>query len=235
MFILLFFVILFVLFFITEILIYTDILDNKRDNGYDTYISTRPLKCCILLTMYIGTDISRRLLYENRVNRWLNETNFEIFVIDSSGNYINQINPRLYQYCFEQNSEFSPTNPSIYERDSLLKAFDYFDFKEYDIIFKVTGKYFIPELKNVVKNIPYNTDFVLQNISSNDYQHTEIVGFKIQSIKSVLNLITINITFEMALYEIVQSKKYKCYRLPILKLDAFTERGDGSVLKELYI
>ena len=38
---------------------------------------------------------------------------------------------------------------------------------------------------------------------------------------------------EETIYNIVKSKKYKCYRLPPLKLDNFVERGDGIILKKL--
>ena len=223
----------FLLFFsLAYIIIYNN--ENYVPSIPISKVNMKPLNCCILLTMYIGDDIERKNIYENRVNRWLNETNFDIFVVDSSGKYLNQTSPRLHQFSFKQESEFAKINPSEYEKDSILKALDYFgnDILKYDMIFKITGKYFIPGLERKIKNIPSNAQIVLQNKTITHGQNTEIIGIRSDIINQIISQI-IHKSFEETIYNIVKSKKYKCYRLPPLKLDNFVERGDGIILKKL--
>ena len=238
------------------------ILYNRKKIPYipTSKINNKPLKCCILLTMYIGNDESRRKIYENNVKRWLEETNLEIFTVDSSGKYINQTNPRLHQFSFNQNTDFVASNPSIYEKNSILYALDYFcnDILKFDMIFKVTGKYFIPGIEKKFKYIPSNAEIVLQNRTDTAWpygQNTEIIGIRSDIIKKIISKINTfhkkfqdfkgdistiatnkyNETslFEKTIYNIVNSGKYKCYRFHPLKLDTFSARGDGSVLKYL--
>ena len=222
------------------IIIYTlKILFNanlpKKDDYLPLYMNDNPVKCCILLTMYIGDDITRRSIYEDRVKKWLEQTNFEIFVVDSSGQYLNQKNKRLHQYSFKQEKQFARSNPTIYERDSILNAFEYFKnyFINFDIIFKVTGKYFIPNLENQLKYIPKDAELILQNRSDTYGQNTEIIGIKTSLIKPIISLLNSRNNFETTISKI--KNNYKYYRLPSLKLNDYTKRGDSRILKELFI
>ena len=185
-------------------------------------------KCCILLTMYVKNNVE---LYEKRVKRWLDETEFDIFIVDSSGIGINQKNERLKQFVFEQDLKFNHVSVSVSEKNSILKASEYFnELLNYDIIFKITGKYFIPEFKSIIKTIPNDTDIVFQHLEITHGQNTELVGFKSELFIDIINEITENKTFEDVMYDIKISNKYKTYRFPMLKLDEYTNRSDGSTL-----
>jgi hypothetical protein len=178
--------------------------------------------------MYVKNNVE---LYEKRVKRWLDETEFDIFIVDSSGIGINQKNERLKQFVFEQDLKFNHVSVSVSEKNSILKASEYFnELLNYDIIFKITGKYFIPEFKSIIKTIPNDTDIVFQHLEITHGQNTELVGFKSELFIDIINEITENKTFEDVMYDIKISNKYKTYRFPMLKLDEYTNRSDGSTL-----
>ena len=74
------------------------------------------------------------------------------------------------------------------EKNSLEKAFAHFtELDSYDLVFKVTGKYFCPDFMDNYKNIPPNMDFVLQSIGQKGYQHTELVGIRPSIFREVIN------------------------------------------------
>jgi hypothetical protein len=189
-------------------------------------LNLKPLKCCILLTMYIE---NREDIYYPIVNRWLNETNLDIYIVDSSNKGLSIIHPRLHQFKFKQNDKYTLNNRSNYEITSILKAVDYFKFKE-DMVIKVTGKYFIPKLESTIPYIP-DADIVLQYRTDTHGQNTEIVGIKSKFITTILNKFVTDDAFETFMYNI--KYRYKSYRLPFLKLDQYVKRGDGSELKFL--
>ena len=186
-------------------------------------------KCCVLLTMYVKNNPE---IYEKRVHKWLNNTNLDIYIVDSSGIGINQKHERLRQYIFEQESEFSNYSVSVCEKNSILKAIEYFeeDFLKYNIVFKITGKYFIPDFEEIITQIPENIEVVLQKLTITHGQNTEIVGFKPEIIREIIEFITPDLSFEKTMYIINTLPKYKKYRLPRLKLDDYTKRSDGSIL-----
>lgn len=229
------------LFFVLLTIIILSILFIKNIYDYDScykidsyYINKYPLKCCVLLTMYIGGNIKRKQTYLHRINRWLNETSFDIYTVESSGELLNIIHPRLKQFTFIQGEEFKG-NSTILERNSLLKAHNYFknDFKKYDIILKITAKYFIPSLESLIKHIKPDTELLFQysHSKSNNIQNTEITGYKSNIFYDITNRITNKGIYESQIEK--YSKKYKTYRLPKLYLEEFTERGDGIILKYL--
>jgi hypothetical protein len=174
-------------------------------------------------------------MYEKRVHRWLNNTDLDIYIVDSSGIGINQKHERLHQYVFEQDLEISKNSVSVCEKNSILKAIEYFkeDFLKYNIVFKITGKYFIPDFEEIITQIPENIEVVLQNLTITHGQNTEIVGFKPEIIREIIEFIANGFSFENTMYIINTLPKYKKYRLPRIKLDDYTKRSDNSILYEL--
>ena len=187
------------------------------------------IKCCIFLTMYVKNNVE---LYEKRVKRWLDDTDFDIFVVDSSGVGIKQSNERLKQYVFTQNPNFERVSVSESEKNSILNAIEYFndDFLEYDIIFKITGKYFIPNFDYVITNIPDDTDIVFQNLQITHGQNTELIGFRPELIKDIILNISHEKSFENVMREVQYNNEYTKYRFQPLILDEYAKRTDGSTL-----
>lgn len=187
-----------------------------------------PLKCCILLTMYVK---NRENLYTNIVNRWLNETNLDIYIVDSSNKGISINHPRLFQYKFEQLENFAVKNPSIYEVNSILEAIRHFNFKNYDMVIKITGKYFIPQLETCIDYLP-KSDIILQYRTDTNGQNTEILAIKPSLIYDVISGYRNN---QSCLENFICNIKnnYNSYRFYSFKLDSLVKRSDGSVLNFL--
>ena len=93
----------------------------------------------VIFSMYIGEQKERRDVYENRVKRWLDETScIDFYTTDSSNNYLffdkktgkptshYYNDPRLHQFAFQQDNKFQSGNPSVPERNALLKALEHF-------------------------------------------------------------------------------------------------------------
>jgi len=207
-------------------------------------------KFCILFTMYIGDTKERRDVYENRIARWLDEsTGIDLYTVDSSGKELflddktnlitspHYFDPRLHQFSFKQPSAFQSGNPSMPEKRAMLKAIKHFkkEFSTYDIIFKITGKYFIPNFVNLIKfnTIPKDIDIVFQYRQETHGQNTEVIGFSPRIFESVVNRINDQKGFEDVVAEIRISKTYRTHRLDKLPLDSFTKRSDGSILRYL--
>ena len=212
-------------------------LINKKINYINNNIKHNT-KVCILLTMYIKDD--RKDLYKNITNQWLNNTNFDIFIVNSSGLSLDIIHPRLKQFSFKQNINFVEKEPSFIEIQSILNSLEYFkkDFTNYDIIIKITGKYFIPDLENIIKYIPKNTNIILQNQDFTHGQNSEIFGFKTQIFYNIFNSIKNDYPMEYILYNIREYKNefYNIFKLPPLKLNNNKiKRSDEIILKFLYL
>lgn len=99
-------------------------------------------KTAIILTMHIGNSESKKKMYLLNILDWLNYTPFDIYTVESSGQsfYINH--PRLFEFNFKQQYTILPS-VTISEKNSILHIFENFPkLFTYDIIFKITGKYF---------------------------------------------------------------------------------------------
>ena len=195
-------------------------------------LNQNPPKICLLLTMYVSDDKNRRDMYERNVLRWINESNIDIFTVDSSGRGLRIEHPRLHQFIFDQGVGLVLHDPSVYEKKSILSALEHFfvQFSNYDIIFKLTGKYFVPDFEKISKFIPSDAELVVQNSVITHGQNTELLGCRYKIMKNIINLIDDDTSFELMSKKIVCSKKYKTYRIPQLKLDQRVKRGDGSYL-----
>lgn len=120
-------------------------------------------KIALLITMYISSTIERKKMYKLNILDWLNNTPFEIYTVDSSNRKLDIIHPRLHQYYFDQGFNQINKNPSMSEKNSILRLFDnYPELYSYNFIYKITGKYYCPNFMDQYKTIPNNVDIVLQ-------------------------------------------------------------------------
>jgi len=187
-----------------------------------------PLKCCVLLSMYCSPK--KYNIYYDVCIKWLNNTNLPIFVIDSYGNEPNLFkisSSKLQIHSFQQKNKEIILKPSIVEKESLLKALEFFDFSEYDIIFKITGKYYSSMFETVLPYIPSDAQIILQYNRNTEGQNSELVGIKTTMFKQIIEKINTNTSFEKCLKNI---KNLITYRLPPLSIDKKVSRSDGSVL-----
>ena len=97
-------------------------------------------KWVVLLTMAISNSFNtitdteyRKKLYIYQIMQWLNNTNFIIVVIESSGYNFPEIeNERLHKISFKLTEKLSST--SQYEANSILYALDIIKNTQYYII-----------------------------------------------------------------------------------------------------
>ena len=208
---------------------------------------------CVLLTttVYINTTEylnenntpeARLKQYIDSINRWLKNTDLDIYIVESSNydfpEYKN--NPRVKVYTFKSENDINCKHCSAtpYEAESILRAFNHFGLKVYDKIIKVTGKYYIPDMKKLINNIPPDSDLYFQNTHNYDkkIQNSEIFGCRTKYLPKIMNLIKsnsrLNMNFENTLYSLIG--KYKIYRFPPIKLDVPVKRsGDNKIMDSL--
>jgi hypothetical protein len=184
-----------------------------------------------------NTPKARLKIYIDSINDWLKYTDLTIYVVESSNydfpEYRN--NPRVNVCSFKSNINIkcNRCDATPYEAESILTAFDYFNLNKYDNIIKVTGKYFIPNIKTILNDIPPDAELILQNTYSVNCQNSEIFGCKTKYLIEIMNKILENsrknINFEKTLYDV--SSNYKVYRLPPIKLTKPIQRsGDNKLM-----
>jgi hypothetical protein len=214
---------------------------RDKENGYNgvkkyfnnhiemipNYKAFRPAKIALLITMY--TNSEREHVYMNNLQKWIKD-GFDVFSVDSSGK--NYDVKGLNHYSFIQENNTLENGPSIKERDSIIKAVTYFShrLKNYDYIFKITGKYYLPNFKDMSSYIPIKGDLILQNNTESSGQNSEVVGFKPSLIMEIVQKINLSHRFEIVLDSISRKKLYRIYRLLPLKIDRKIKRTDGYML-----
>jgi len=159
-----------------------------------------------------------------------------IYLVDSNNRGLGIHNKRYQEFLFDQSTQpyydNARNNATRLEKESILFALSKFRFTEYDYVYKVTGKYFIPNF-NVLTKIKPGARFILQRqkpfgpIAS---INSELVGFKTDILYDTIYNIPDHVSFEDYLYSIIY---LSCQRLPKLKLNDTTPRGDGSILTSL--
>ena len=208
---------------------------------------------CILLTttVYINTKDylnnfnspeARLKIYKDCIDKWLANTDLIIYVVESSNydfpEYKN--NPRVKVYTFTSTNRIDCKHCSAtpYEAESILRAFNYFGLNSYHKIIKVTGKYYIPNIEEIIADIPPDAELYFQNLHEYDrkIQNSEIFGCQTKFLPSIMNLVIdnsrLNMNFENTLYSI--KNKYKVYRLPPIKLETPIRRsGDNKIMDYL--
>lgn len=190
-------------------------------------------KCALLLTMHCTTE--KLYMYLDVLNLWLNKSNFLIYTVDSANHpmFKTSNHPRWRALSFDQGIDTGPCY-SILELNAIARSEKYFDWSQHDLVIKVTGKYFLPNLENIISYIPNDTHLVLQRKSNVfiKYQNSELYAFKpgyAQKLQKNFN----GKGSEQSLYEFAKRCKEKCLRFPSLKIETKNPRGDGSVLSYL--
>lgn len=196
-------------------------------------------KVCVLLTMYIGDEPERREFYTKSVRKWLQHPEIEIFIVDSSGQYIldkeeAKMYSNLHQYSFKQQGGRKKINPSVNEKESILNILNsnFDSINDYDFIYKLTGKYYIENFKSIcIDCLPLDADYVLQHNTFTNGQNTELIGFRPSIVREeLLDKITKFKNFESSAFKLRLSYPHrKIYRLPLIEIDNNIKRSDGII------
>jgi len=125
----------------------------------------------------------RKQLYSKQILQWLEKTNYNIVIVESSGYDFPDINhERLYKITFKFDKIMS--SGSQYETHSILYALE--NIKDCDFykncthILKVTARYFLPDLKEHLNSKPQDKDLYLQKHRDDNikWQNCEYFGIR---------------------------------------------------------
>ena len=218
--------------------IYT--IDN---DWYYTKINNNNI--AILFVLY--NEESRLNMYNDILNYYVNELKYpkqNIFIVDSSGNgvsekYVEKNNQLVFdqeKYTYLINSLPNRNKPSKYEILSLILASEYFDFTNFNYVIKITCKYKIPEIFQVIYTY-FDGDLLLQNNENrnNDEIPSEIIGIRSSMFKKFIKLIATtqgesleHILKTLSVYFVVNT-------LPFLSNIAKYKRSSGDYVQNLSV
>ena len=155
----------------------------------------------------------RKELYTYQIKQWLSETNMKIVVVESSGyTFPNIMHERLTVISFIIDKIYDSS--SQYEARSLTYAVekikDSDDFKNCTHILKLTGRYFLKNIENVLSNAEQDLDLYLQywRHDENRWQNTEYFGIRRDELVPMLEPIMNIGLIENNLYHYSLGKKY---------------------------
>jgi hypothetical protein len=224
--------IIFLMFYINKNIIYEKYTNNYDDNN-------KKNKWIILLTTAVNNDEERKKIYIDSINKWLKNTSFDIFVVESSDYNFDEIkNDRLHVYTFKFNEKLSSS--SQYEARSILNILNNIQnnekynniYNESTHILKVTGRYYLDNIEEVLNNLENDKDLYLQIHRANDdkWQNSEYLGIRKELLQELANTIKDDGLFETKLYDFSLDKKY-------IQIGPFKNNvrrgGDNKLLSDL--
>lgn len=203
-------------------------------------------KNILLLTLCIHTfnnnqkkDKKYRFdLYKKNIDNYLKNTDLDIYIIESSNDQIlkniYKDNHRVNIHSFDlNNSDYIkkyPQSSTFYEIFSIYEAYKHFKLYKYNNIIKVTGRYYLPKIEKVIKNLDDNYKLYIQNriikIKNTNiiFRQTEIIGFKSYYFKNIFNeVIKQKKNLENVITYLAKNEKF--YTLPRLDLEYPVKRG----------
>lgn len=200
-----------------------------------------PVRACIILTAYATPE--RISIYTNMLQQWIYaDVKTPIYVIDSGGlNMLATIlaEAKNFTYvCYTQQKTVGRKNrPSITERTSLERLMlERPEILQHNMCFKITCKYFVPNIDAIIARVPHDADMVLQYTHTSKEENTEFIGMTPLILQHVLQRVNKNTNLEHAVVqEIALNPNFKRYRLqPIpIPYSNRVKRTDNSTLKYL--
>lgn len=187
-------------------------------------------KKCILLTCCVNSRDEKDLRikwYTHSINNYLENTNLQIRVIESSGYKFMIEHERLKQHSFNTKIEPGNTSPTSLlltqrEAESILEANKSGILDGFDMIIKITGKYYVPEIETEISKIPGDCGIVYQNtnITKESWSiPSEIFGFRKEYIDKIFKNMMLeekntDMYFEKIILNIHEKMNCKNYIFP---------------------
>ena len=175
----------------------------------------------------------RKSLYMEKIKLYLEHTNAMIFVVESTGYTFPIVHDRLRQFSFVSDEAYYTSSQA--EADSILRAYNSGMFDGYQRVLKITGKYFIYAVDQVIETIPRCAGVVYQNGCKHVWQPSEIFGFDTVYTRSIFEPVyTSTETMERSLWNVHKRLGTEAHVLPPLGLGGrMIPRADGTMLKQL--
>jgi len=141
------------------------------------------METLIILTTTVYIDVNKYYIFQDdpqeridiylkSINRWLNETDFNILLVENSGYPFKELqeNPRIHVISFkekdlpEANYLLDNNSKGASELFAINYSFKHCKFiDQTDFVIKVTGRYFIPYFKEYINNYIKDFDAICQN------------------------------------------------------------------------
>jgi hypothetical protein len=172
----------------------------------------------------------RKELYTTVINKWLTYTDLPIYVVESSNYNFDEIkHDRLKVFAFE--GEPQP-NSTVAEAKSILYALEKLknENDDYTHILKVTGKYYLTDIVNILSILPDDYDVYTQQHINYDWGqiNTEYYGIKKNLYYDFANSCGYNM--ESHMYEFCKNKK--TIKFP-QTFSNNVKRNDGQIISNL--
>ena len=192
----------------------------------------------------LDQEIKKRInIYSNVINKYLNNTNINIFIIESTGNSLigekYKDNKRIsFQTFNKKDNRFfyniDNNSTSSYEAYSLLKAYQIFGLHKYNKILKITGRYYVPNIEKILDEMQDSPDIYVQYLYHEDlvHQRSEVFGMKSYLCPGIMiGVIKNQRLIEEYIFDLYfkhsknQDPPYIAQRLPKITLEKPVQRG----------
>jgi hypothetical protein len=201
------------------------------------------LTCCVNPLYCSKRECKKRKeLFLKVIEKWLNETSFEIYCVDSSNYKFPEIDNSRFHLCSflykNKDPNIGKTNEEV---KSILKAYKQIkkEWKPFTHFIKITGRYYLEDLERWTKTklkskndlwtqqdcLPFLCSVVAYFLSQTN---SEIFIFRISKIYESFSNKNKNILMERHLFSMEESYKYA--KLPRLKNTLKSRRGGDNLL-----
>jgi hypothetical protein len=181
----------------------------------------------------VNNDEYRKKLYIDAIHKWLDQTPYPIFVVESSQYTFPEIqNDRFHLSTFQVEKSDSS---SKMEADSILYLLDQVKddplWNSCSHILKVTGRYYLDGITEELNDLEPNKDLYLQIHRKPGWQNSEYFGIRREMMRTFAEtIIKDSKHFENKLYEFTEDKD----TIQIGPFENMIARGgDGLVIRNL--
>jgi hypothetical protein len=197
--------------------------------------------------VYLLSIVLVKKLYLKVIRRWLENTQFNVYCVDSSNYTFPEIqNKRFHIYSFLYKNKDPRIGKSNGECKSI--AYKYFqqDFQQYKFVIKITGRYFLQDLEKwtkKMKNRKMSKDLYTQRECMPlphslayyfmSYVNSEIFICRSSKLYNMFRKKDKNTLMENHLFDLEEENIGKYSKLPHFKNTLKTKRGDNLILKYL--
>lgn len=154
----------------------------------------------------------RKELYCEQIQKWLDNTNLTIVVVESSGyDYPDITHEKLHKVSFKITQGLSSS--SQYEAKSILYALneirDCEFYKNCTHILKVTGRYFLENVENHLQSVSQDEDLYLQKHNNPviQWQNSEYYGIRKELFEPFASIVNVCGLMEKELWKFSQDKR----------------------------
>ena len=197
-----------------------------------------PNKWIILLTTAVnvnGESEYRKQLYKTQILKWLKNTSYYIYVVESTGIHLNITHERLKFISFElpklASSSQSEATSMLYLLDQIKDDSNFIDCTH---ILKVTGRYFLQNINNVLNGCIHDLDVYLQHHCNHviRWQNTEYYGIRKTILKDFLSTVLNEGLIEHKIYDFIFKNKLTFARIGPFK-NNIERGGDKLIIRNL--